>query len=66
MTKKRQRAIDRMAEAITFYREHEPTGFEQQVKLIQSLAYRYGFSLKTMTAAIHMMAGGINAELKEI
>lgn len=52
-----QSAIDRLADAITEYREANPKP-EEFEKFVEGLRYRYNIGTKTLKAAILMLAMG--------
>jgi predicted amidophosphoribosyltransferase len=49
--------IDRLASALTFYRENEPD-VRQQAKFISNLAIRYALPRKSLVQALLLMSGG--------
>lgn len=54
---RRQQTIAKLADALTFYREHKPQNPHQQRRVIELAAIRFGFSTKLMIEAIHIMSG---------
>lgn len=54
--KTNQVIIDRLADALTYYRENKP-GPLQQRRFLKDVAVKFGFSQKIMERAVRMMAG---------
>jgi len=53
----RTQKINRLAEALTYYRENKPQNPNQQRRVIEHTALKFGLSLKLMLKAIHIMSG---------
>jgi hypothetical protein len=60
LEEKRASAIDRLADAITEYQEADLRP-AQRAKFISELSVKHRISKKTISTAILMLAGGINA-----
>lgn len=57
MPAKREQVIDRLADAITEYREADPKP-EEFERFVDRLRHKYGISVKTLKTAILMLAIG--------
>jgi len=61
LEEKRANAIDRLADAITEYQEADLRP-AQQARFISELSVKHHIAKKTISTAILMLAGGVNAQ----
>lgn len=53
----RTQKINRLAKALTYYRENRPSDPRFLTKHVEHVAIRFGFSMKLMRGAVQMMSG---------